>query len=427
MTYDARCRISGWVVSALLHLCAVGVALLLVAEVTPPTDPAPFQWEVSLVEAVNRSDSAPPLAQPAEPSPTSPTVQQSAPPKPTMVSRQVHTRVETRVEQDRQERQEKQEKMERQVRPVVQQVDAVQEVMRQAIRPVTESAPAGERQPMQERTPAMSANPVQTAAVPVPVESATVIERVETRPAVVSTAPAEVARAVAVRHAEEPAVAPVPTVVERAALVEATTPLVDRSQSAVSRPETSVPALAAPNSSPNASLPETEPAPSAQLSAAASPQTSAAPPTPAATSVPAMPERQPPNSVPEAAASAAGDAREPVGRETDPVVAKSAMPQPAAKADYRWLAESLYRRIAELKRYPSVARLNGWEGKVVLRAVITADGNLADLRIQTSSGFDALDQAALEAVRQACPLHLQHALGRPQVVVSLPIVYSLSN
>jgi protein TonB len=58
--------------------------------------------------------------------------------------------------------------------------------------------------------------------------------------------------------------------------------------------------------------------------------------------------------------------------------------------------------------------------------VIKADGNLADLRVHTSSGFDVLDQAALDTVRQACPLHLKHELGRPEVVVSLPIAYSLS-
>ena len=38
-----------------------------------------------------------------------------------------------------------------------------------------------------------------------------------------------------------------------------------------------------------------------------------------------------------------------------------------------------------------------------------------------------LDAAAVEAVRLACPLHMAQAIGKPQVVVSLPIVYSLAN
>ena len=100
---------------------------------------------------------------------------------------------------------------------------------------------------------------------------------------------------------------------------------------------------------------------------------------------------------------------------------------PGAKADYRWLAESLWRRVAELKRYPNSARMNGQEGKVVLKAVIRSDGQLADVFVQKSSGYSALDEAAMEAVRLACPLYVKHAIGKPQIVVSLPIVYSLAN
>lgn len=104
-----------------------------------------------------------------------------------------------------------------------------------------------------------------------------------------------------------------------------------------------------------------------------------------------------------------------------------AAPGAETKADNRWLAESLWRRVAELKRYPSIARLNGQEGKVILKAVIRSDGQLADVVVQKSSGYSALDAAAIEAVKLACPLHMKHAIGKPQIVVSLPIVYSLAN
>jgi protein TonB len=104
-----------------------------------------------------------------------------------------------------------------------------------------------------------------------------------------------------------------------------------------------------------------------------------------------------------------------------------AAPGPDVKVDHRWLAESLWRRVAELKRYPSSARLNGQEGKVILKAVIRADGHLAEVSIQKSSGHQILDAAAIEAVKLACPLHMKHAIGKPEIVVSLPIVYSLAN
>lgn len=112
--------------------------------------------------------------------------------------------------------------------------------------------------------------------------------------------------------------------------------------------------------------------------------------------------------------------------ETAPVqVAKASPSGSELKADHRWLAESLWRRVAELKRYPSSARMSGQEGKVILKAVIRSDGHLADVSIQKSSGHELLDAAAIEAVKLACPLHMKHALDKPQIVVSLPIVYSL--
>ena len=108
------------------------------------------------------------------------------------------------------------------------------------------------------------------------------------------------------------------------------------------------------------------------------------------------------------------------------VVARVATPRPATKADYGWLAESLHRRIIELRHYPSTARLNGWEGKVVLKVSIRQDGQLKDVEVVKSSGHESLDQAAMEAVRRACPLHMKHELTAPMVVLHLPVSYSLN-
>jgi len=112
--------------------------------------------------------------------------------------------------------------------------------------------------------------------------------------------------------------------------------------------------------------------------------------------------------------------------ESAPVQVPKASPSGSEmKADHRWLAESLWRRVAELKRYPNSARMSGQEGKVILKAVIRSDGHLADVSIQRSSGHELLDAAAIEAVKLVCPLHMKYALDKPQIVVSLPIVYSL--
>ncbi|MEO8338211.1 MAG: TonB family protein [Nitrospirota bacterium] len=118
---------------------------------------------------------------------------------------------------------------------------------------------------------------------------------------------------------------------------------------------------------------------------------------------------------------------ESVVQESAPQTPMATHSTPAVKVDHGWLAESLRRRLAEIKRYPSSARLNGWEGKVVLRAVIRADGHLSEVKVHRSSGHEALDNAAVEAIRLACPLHMHRPLGTSEVAVYVPMVYSLGS
>lgn len=96
-------------------------------------------------------------------------------------------------------------------------------------------------------------------------------------------------------------------------------------------------------------------------------------------------------------------------------------------ADFGWLSQAMHRRIAELKRYPHAARLNQWEGRVVLRAVIRDDGELAALSVRRSSGHRELDEEAMKLVQQVCPIPLTHALGRPEVILHIPITYALEH
>jgi protein TonB len=133
----------------------------------------------------------------------------------------------------------------------------------------------------------------------------------------------------------------------------------------------------------------------------------------------------PSSPAPSAVAASEAKPTEAVVRESAPQVAMAPRPTPSVKTDYGWLAESLRRRLSELKRYPSAARLNGWEGKVVLRAVIRSDGHLSEVKVHRSSGYESLDNAAMEAIRLVCPLHLTNSIGAAEVAVLVPMVYSL--
>jgi protein TonB len=96
-----------------------------------------------------------------------------------------------------------------------------------------------------------------------------------------------------------------------------------------------------------------------------------------------------------------------------------------APADLGWLAESLWTRIEQLKRYPRQARARRWEGKVVLEAVIRHDGTILECLVAESSGHGLLDQDAISVLRKASPLALKHPLGKDQITILVPIAYRL--
>jgi protein TonB len=49
--------------------------------------------------------------------------------------------------------------------------------------------------------------------------------------------------------------------------------------------------------------------------------------------------------------------------------------------------------------YPDRAVSRGIEGRVVLVVLVRSDGSVGDVRIETSSGSEILDRAAMRAVR----------------------------
>lgn len=100
--------------------------------------------------------------------------------------------------------------------------------------------------------------------------------------------------------------------------------------------------------------------------------------------------------------------------------------RPETVRDDRWLAEALTKKYQQFKRYPFMARRRGWEGNVILAAVIKSDGNLEDLSVAESSGYRILDEDAIQTLKRVFPLHLEHPLGRSQIAVQLTIRYKLA-
>ncbi len=77
-------------------------------------------------------------------------------------------------------------------------------------------------------------------------------------------------------------------------------------------------------------------------------------------------------------------------------------------------------------KYPESARRAGIEGDVIIKVLVDVDGSILDARIFLSSGFEELDNAALEASMKA-KFEPATQLGRPvKVWVSIPIKFKLT-
>lgn len=64
----------------------------------------------------------------------------------------------------------------------------------------------------------------------------------------------------------------------------------------------------------------------------------------------------------------------------------------------------ILRKIEAVKKYPRMARRMGIEGKATVRFQILPNGSIGAVEILESSGFEILDQASLQTVRDAAPL-----------------------
>lgn len=78
-------------------------------------------------------------------------------------------------------------------------------------------------------------------------------------------------------------------------------------------------------------------------------------------------------------------------------------------------------------KYPELARSRGWQGTVLLQVRVTADGHSEEVTVHRSSGHDALDESAVEAVEkwQFVPAKRGNTAVACSVIV--PIIFTLNN
>ena len=77
-------------------------------------------------------------------------------------------------------------------------------------------------------------------------------------------------------------------------------------------------------------------------------------------------------------------------------------------------------------KYPAIARRRGWQGKVLLRVRVTADGLSEAVNVHRSSGHDALDESAVAAVEKWRFIPAKRGNTAVACTVIVPIIFTLN-
>lgn len=174
-------------------------------------------------------------------------------------------------------------------------------------------------------------------------------------------------------------------------------PTVEQTQPVLSSP---APAPAAPRVPAPAVTPPVQPSPVPEAA-----QRSPAPPQPAIT------------------APRAAEAQSPAVQSNAPARAGADSADTGSLDQYRM---SLIVAARRYKRYPSQAMEKGWQGKVEVRLLIGANGMIQTATVKTSSGYQLLDDTALDIIRKGKALApIPPMLRGKEFVVDVPVLFDL--
>ena len=113
-----------------------------------------------------------------------------------------------------------------------------------------------------------------------------------------------------------------------------------------------------------------------------------------------------------------------------PVVAVAPRAAPAPAPDSAAILAGFRRQLLAVavryKRYPRIALDNAWTGDVTVRMEVGANGAVSSIKVKTSSGYEVLDEQALEMFRKAAAeVPVPAALRGKAFPVEVRAIYNL--
>ncbi len=115
----------------------------------------------------------------------------------------------------------------------------------------------------------------------------------------------------------------------------------------------------------------------------------------------------------------------PPGRQQNSASLAASSPRPSHKESARHLRASVLELVTTRLDYPVIARSRGWQGIVILELHIEADGLISNLQVNETSGYPALDQAAVESLQLASIPGARQWLRGRSIDLLIPVEYRL--
>ena len=98
---------------------------------------------------------------------------------------------------------------------------------------------------------------------------------------------------------------------------------------------------------------------------------------------------------------------------------------PSQEESNRHLRSSVLELVTQRLSYPAIARRKGWQGVVILALHIESDGLISDLHVNETSGYEALDKAAIKSLQLASIPGARQWLHGHSIDMLIPIEYRL--
>lgn len=120
------------------------------------------------------------------------------------------------------------------------------------------------------------------------------------------------------------------------------------------------------------------------------------------------------------------DTRAKVTEKIEVTPAKSSLSEKNKSISKSRVVSLIYKELNNHFNYPKIAQRRNWQGQVLLAFRLSNDGTIKDIKINHSSGYNVLDQAAIVSLKKIGQLPQASSWLVDGMEIQIPVIYQLT-